>query len=278
MNKVKYLFSDPERIRENFKEKFIYLFLDYDGTLAPIVRTPDKAVMPESTKDLLRQLSKMPNCKIAVVSGRALQDVSERVGLKNIVYVGNHGFEIKGSKVKFKSPVPQEYRRTLDAIKTGLKKSLSSIAGVLIEDKGFSLSVHYRLADKKNIDKIKAGFYVVLALYEAGDNIAVRAGKKVLEIRPSAAWDKGRTVSWLLSRHRSAMRGKKKRVLPVYIGDDLTDEDAFGFLKDKGMTIFVGRPRKTKARFYLKDTPDVAKFLKEILKNINPGALCQKKR
>ena len=94
---MKYLFSYRERIRKALKGKIVYLFLDYDGTLAPIVRIPNKAVMLKGTKNLLRQLSKAPDCRIAVVSGRALKDISSRVGLKSIVYVGNHGFEIKGA-------------------------------------------------------------------------------------------------------------------------------------------------------------------------------------
>ncbi len=155
---MKYLFSDWERIKGTLKDKFIYLFLDYDGTLAPIALTPGMAVMPKRTKDILHQLSKMSNHKIAIISGRALKDVSRRVGLKNIVYVGNHGFEIKGPKISFKSPVSFQYKRTLKEIKAKLRKSLSSINGAFIEDNLLTLSVHYRLADKENISIVKARF------------------------------------------------------------------------------------------------------------------------
>ena len=269
---MRYLFSDWERIEKIIKGKFVYLFLDYDGTLAPIALTPGMAVMPEEAKDMLRQLSKMSNHKIAIISGRALKDISRRIGLKNIVYAGNHGFEIKGPKVSFKSPVPFLYKKTLKEIKGKLEKSLSSINGVLVENKGFSLSVHYRLADMENIPAIKVRFYTVIFPYEFTNNVQVKPGKMVLEVKPPTSWDKGKVVLWLLARCKLAIRTKKREVLPIYIGDDKTDEDAFGSLKGSAITIFVGRPKKTKARFYLKDPEEVAIFLTRLLKILDKGA------
>ena len=258
---MRYLFSDWKRIEKSLKGKFIYLFLDYDGTLAPIALTPGMAVMPEKTKDILRKLSKKSNYKIAIISGRALKDLSKRVGLKNIVYAGNHGFEIKGPKISFKSPVPFLYKKTLKEIKVKLGKSLSSINGVLIENKGFSLSVHYRMVDNRNIPVVKARFYTVIFPYELTNNVQVKPGKMVLEVKPPTSWDKGKVVLWLLERRKLAIRTKKREVLPVYIGDDKTDEDAFGSLEGSGITIFVGRSKKTKARFYLKNPEEVTRFL-----------------
>lgn len=275
---MKYLFSGWARVEKTLRDKFLYLFLDYDGTLAPIAQMPGKAIIPKKTKDILRQLSKMPDCKIAIVSGRALKDISKRVGLKNIVYVGNHGFEIKGPKIKFKSPLPYTYRKTLEKIKDKLEENLSSVRGIFIEDKGFSLSVHYRMADEKGISRIKTEFYAALVAYKVREDIRIRTGKKVLEIRPPIAWDKGKVVLWLLAQHKFAMRSKKRKVFPVYIGDDETDEDAFESLKDKGMTILVGKSNKTKARFYLKDTGEVMRFLKAVLKNPRAGILWRKKK
>lgn len=271
MENVAYLFSNLEKIKKAVRGKFIYLFLDYDGTLAPIAETPGRAVMPKETNDLLRQLSKMANCKIAIVSGRALKDISSRVDLKNIVYVGNHGFEIKGPKIDFKSSLPYRYRKMLEKIKDKLEKNLSSIRGVFIEDKGFSLSVHYRLADKKDISLIKTEFYASILIYEVRNDVLVKAGKMVLEIRPPIVWDKGKVVLWLLARRKFVFRAKKIKMLPIYIGDDVTDEDAFRSLKDRGMTIFVGKPKKTKAQFYLKDTFEVAEFLKSVLEILSSG-------
>lgn len=262
---MKYIFSDWDRIEKTLKGKFIYLFLDYDGTLAPIALTPGMAVMPKRTKDMLRQLSKMSNHKIAIISGRALKNVSRRVGLKNIVYVGNHGFEIKGPKISFKSPVPFLYKKTLKEIKVKLEKSLSSINGVLIENKGFSLSVHYRLADKENVPVVKARFYTAIFPYEFTNKVQVKPGKMVLEVKPPTSWDKGKAVLRLLARQKFLLSKKKQKILPIYIGDDVTDEDVFGALKDRGWTMRVGKLQKSRARYYMKNTEEVSGLLRLLL-------------
>ncbi len=278
MKKTAYLFSRLGSIKKALKGRLIYLLLDYDGTLAPIVRVPGEAAIPRSTKDLLRRLSRTPDCRIAVVSGRALKDLSARVGIKGIVYVGNHGFEIRGPKIRFKSPVSLRYRKTLDEIKAKLKKRLGPIKGTLIEDKGFSLSVHYRLADKKGKAAVKNEFYDTLFPYLFKKDVRTTSGKMILEVRPPVSWNKGKVVLWLLGQRSDIIQDKRGKVLPLYIGDDTTDEDAFESLKDRGITIFVGRPGKTKARFYLKDTSEVARFLRDILENITQGARWRKKR
>lgn len=275
---MKHLFSDWAVIGKSLKGKFIYLFLDYDGTLTPIAATPRGAVTPARIRDLLRKLSRMSNCRIAIVSGRKLSDLEKRIKLKNIVYAGNHGFEIKGPKIKFKNPVPARYRRALEEILGRLKKELARIDGVIIEDKGFSLGVHYRLVSGENIPKVKNVFYSITLVYELKNIISVKTGKMALEIRPPVAWDKGKVVLWLLGRRLFAMRDKKAKVLPVYIGDDTTDEDAFESLQGRGITIFVGRPKKTKALFYLRDTEEVAVFLDRVLEIVSRRASWRKKR
>lgn len=266
MKTVDHVFSCMGEIRKSLGNKFIYLFLDYDGTLSPIVGNPVNAVMPDRTKNLLFRLSKMPGCKIAIVSGRSLKDISGKIGLKNIVYVGNHGFEIKGPKIKFKSPIPYRYKKILKEIKARLKKDLAPFRGVIVEDKGFCLTVHYRLANKKDIPTIASKFYFATFIDEFRNNISIGSGKMMREIRPPILWNKGMAVLWLLDRQSSAMKPKKADIFPVYIGDDTTDEDAFQSLKDNGITIFVGRPKNTKARFYLKDAEEVASFLEKVLK------------
>ena len=273
MKNARYLFSNWESIKKTIGNRFIYLFLDYDGTLSPLSQVPGKAIMSERVKEVLSKLSNMSNCKIAIVSGRAVNDISKRVGLKKIVYVGNHGFEIRGPKINFKSPISRRFRNILEEIISKLKKNLLSFKGVLIEDKGFSITVHYRLADKKDIAAIESEFYASLFLYEFRNNVQIKAGKMALEVRPPIPWNKGLVVLWLLGRRLFAMRDKKENVIPIYVGDDITDEDAFESLIDKGITIFVGSPKNTKARFYLKDTGEVTKFLELILNNRNSGSI-----
>jgi trehalose-phosphatase len=141
------------------------LFLDYDGTLTPIVSTPEKAAIPKQIKGLLAKLSKDPRYKLAIISGRALKDIIKIIGLKGIIYSGNHGLEIEGPKIKFKTPLSPGYMTILKKIKGDLKRRLSSIKGIFLENKGLSLSLHYRLVDKKKIPQVKTVFHESIIFY-----------------------------------------------------------------------------------------------------------------
>lgn len=260
---MKYLFEDWDKIRKDLNNKFIALFFDYDGTLTPIIGTPDKAILPSETKELLKRLIKNRKCELAIISGRALKDIKKKVDIPDIVYVGNHGLEIEGPKIRFESPISARYKRILQHIKDDLNTNLSAINGAFMEDKGLSLSIHYRLVDRKIISEVKTIFHETTILHILRDDIKVKTGKKVFEIRPSIEWDKGRVVLWLLARWRFAL--KDKDIMPVYLGDDVTDEDAFKALKKRGISIFVGMPNSSYATYYLKDTDEVKGFLRLIL-------------
>ena len=258
-----HLLSEWNELKEKLKDKFIFLFLDYDGTLTPIVETPREAIISCETKELLEKLSKIPKCKIAIISGRALKDIKNKVNLENIIYVGNHGLEIEDPKIKFESPISSRYKDILEYIKTDLIKELSLIKGVILEDKGFSLSVHFRLVDRKKIPQVKAIVHESAIPYLVRNEIKIKPGKMVLEIRLPGNWDKGKVVLWLLARQRFLIG--EKDLIPIYIGDDKTDEDAFKALKNEGLTVFVDRPRLSHARYYLKNTEEVTDLLHKIL-------------
>ncbi|MFA5164940.1 MAG: trehalose-phosphatase [Candidatus Omnitrophota bacterium] len=240
----------------------LYLFLDYDGTLVPIADTPGKAVIPKSTKGLLRRLALDSGCRLAVISGRSLKDIKKMVGVKGIVYSGNHGLEVSGPGIKSRSFVPAGFRKLVKKIARDLRRGLAGIDGVVLEDKGYTLSVHYRMAGRKDIPRIRKAFREATARYIAGRKIKTGTGKMVLEIKPPVDWDKGKLVTWLLARYRPSAGGKEP-VLPVYIGDDTTDEDAFAALDKNGITVFVGRPGKTKAAYFLKDYKEVVRFIRQ---------------
>lgn len=260
-------------LKKELSGKYIMLFLDYDGTLAPIVSTPGRAFISREVKEILTELSKSPKCKLAIISGRALKDIMHIIGLEGIIYSGNHGLEIEGPKIKFETPVSSRYKAVLEQIRKDLNKKLSSIKGVLVENKDLSLSIHYRLVDKKRIPKVKTIFHETIIHYLVRNKIKIKTGKMVLEIRPPYEWDKGKVVIWLLTRQCFAL--KNSNIFPVYIGDDVTDEDAFRALKNKGMTIFVGKPKSSYAQYYLKDTDEVTEFLKRTLKLQRDIATCQ---
>ena len=259
---MKNIFDYWDKLKEELGNKYIMLFLDYDGTLTPIVDTPNKAIIPQETKRLLSSLSKKKNCRIAIISGRTLVDIKKKFGLKNIIYSGNHGFQIEGPKIKHELAVPLGYKKALQRIKTHLKEKLSGIKGVFVEDKELSLALHFRLADKRQLPFIKTVFHESIIFYLVKNKIKITPGKRILEVRPPGHWDKGKIILWLLCRQMFEL--KKENVLPIYIGDDITDEDAFKALKSKGLTVFVGKPGNSKAGYYLKNTKEVAKFLRLI--------------
>ena len=260
---MKNLFRHWDNLKKELSDKHIMLFLDFDGTLTPIVATPQQAILCNETKGVLDKVSRNSRYKIAIISGRALKDIREKIGLKNIIYVGNHGSEIEGPKIKFESPISPRYKAILKQIKIELTKKLSSIRGVIIEDKGLSLSVHYRLVDRKRIPLVKTILHEAVNLYLGRNKIKVKSGKMVLEVRLPGEWDKGKVVLWLLARERFAVR--EKSFVPIYIGDDKTDEDAFKALRNKGWTIFVGNPKPSYAQYYLRNTREVTELLRRIL-------------
>ena len=144
-----------------------------------------------------------------------------------------------------------------------MQKRLSGIKGALIEYKGLTLSIHYRLVNKKDLPAFEKIISEVTNPYVVCDKIMVNSGKKVYEIKPPVRWDKGKVVLWFLVRQQFI--SEEKNVLPVYIGDDITDENAFKALKGKGLTVFVGEPGNSIADYYLKNTEEVTKFLRLIL-------------
>src|SRR3989338_5935675 len=260
---MRYFFSSWQELKEGLSGKFIYLFLDYDGTLARIADRPEQACLPSRAKELLKELRDCARCKIAIISGRGLGEIKGRIGLEGIIYAGNHGLEIEGPKIKFKSPVSSSYMSLLRKIKDDLEEKIPSVPGAFIEDKGLALSLHYRQANKRDISALKAIFDEIVYAYSAKDKIRVKTGKMVFEIQPPVKWDKGKVTLWLLARQNFALK-EKVEVVPLYIGDDVTDEDAFRALGNKGITVRVGELEDSRAKYYLKNTDEVFMLLKDI--------------
>lgn len=262
---MRYLFARWSKIEPELKENRLLLFLDFDGTLANITGRPQDARLDRRIGAALKSLSRLAECQLAIISGRNLKDLRRRVGIGGIIYSGNHGLETEGPKINFCVTLLPNYRVLLGKLKEALRRKISAISGVIIEDKGLTLSVHYRLAQKRDLTDIKTIFHETVIMPLVKNKIRIRLGKKVLEIRPAVKWDKGKAVLWLLARQKFAAQGK--RVLPIFIGDDITDEDAFRVLKNRGMTIFVGRPRRRlTAQYFLRNTAQVRDFLSRLVK------------
>ncbi|MFC1568219.1 trehalose-phosphatase [Candidatus Margulisiibacteriota bacterium] len=239
------------------------LFLDYDGTLTPIVSKPSLANLSAARKKSLQQLARSPDIRIAIVSGRLLADVRKKVGIPNIFYAGNHGFEISGPGTNIIHPKARTAKPVMRKIKKELATRLKSIKGVIVEDKVLTLSLHYRLVRKQDLKKVARIFFRTVEPYLHAKKIRITSGKKVFEVRPNVAWDKGKAVLWLMKK-----LGQGKKFTPVYIGDDRTDEDAFQVLKKRGLSVRVGRTKKTCARRQLKDVNAVYRFLGRIFEQL----------
>lgn len=252
-----YLFHHWDKLsRQIRKSPHTFLFLDYDGTLTPIVSRPQKARCPQAIKFLIKRLQNDPRFTIAVISGRSLKDIKKMVGIRGITYAGNHGLQIEKPSGRVLMPKGVSKRYLLKKIKRSLKKRLSHIKGAWIEDKGPTLSVHFRLVDKKKASSVKRIFKNIVSPYVLSKKIRVSQGKMVLEVRPGVEWDKGKAVLELLGR---------KKALALYLGDDVTDIDAFRAIKGKGISIFVGSPGSgIGADYSLKNTKEVELFLKKL--------------
>ena len=255
---AKHLLEYWDELKGDLAERFLYLFLDYDGTLSPIVRDPTKAGLSLRMRGRLEMLLKDGRCRIAVISGRALEDVRGRVGIAGITYGGNHGLEVEGPEGKFRYPVPEKARRALDDVRRTVARDLSTVPGAILEEKGITLTVHLRKVKRGELHVAAHAVSEATRSYRMRGEIVVRPGKKAFEIRPSVEWDKGKTILWLLEK--STVAGGEP-LWPICLGDDRTDEDAFRVIRERGLTVYVGAPGKTGAQYYLRNVGEVAAFL-----------------
>lgn len=237
------------------------VFLDYDGTLTPIVDRPEDALISESMREGVRGLA--GRCPVCVVSGRDRRVVQELMGVDDLIVAGSHGFDIwspTGGEIQREEGVG--FADLLEEVNECLHREMDPIEGVLIEPKKTSVAAHYRLVSEGERPKIKGIVDTLLA--EHPDELKVTPGKMVYEIQPNVEWDKGKAVLYLLE----ALDLDREDVVPIYLGDDITDEDAFEALKGRGIGIFVGRAddpevagRTTSADFVLHTVKEVETFL-----------------
>lgn len=235
------------------------LGLDFDGTLAPIVPRPEDAAMPPGTRAVLEDLASRADTLVALVSGRGLEDLRQRVGVDTAFYAGNHGLEIDGPGVHRLHPGAADAADTLAALAADLCRGLEDIAGVIVEDKGLTLSVHYRMvADAADAAAVEE---TVRRTCEGVPGVRLTRGKKVVEVRPDVDWHKGRALAFL----RDTLLPGEAAAPALFIGDDRTDEDAFRMVGDAGFAIFVGTPpATTAAHAALASTDEVAEFLRAL--------------
>jgi trehalose 6-phosphate phosphatase len=239
------------------------LCLDYDGTLAPFVPDPGDAFLTPPMDRLLRDLAGHDTMALAIISGRDRADLQGRVNIPGVIYAGNHGLDISGPGYVFVEPTAASHSEELRGLSQALTSRLQSFAGVLVEYKGLTISVHYRQAPESAGEEIRRLVHATLA--GTSHPFVLSAGEKVHEIRPRVYWNKGTAVNWI-----RAQLGKPD-ALPIYVGDDTTDEDAFAAIRDDGIGIKVGTEAETAARYTVNDAADVRKFLKWLAELLSPA-------
>ncbi|KAG9451545.1 hypothetical protein H6P81_011510 [Aristolochia fimbriata] len=258
-----------EQIMNASQGKQIVMFLDYDGTLSPIVEDPDRAFMSEAMRKAVRDVARY--FPTAIVSGRCRDKVYSFVQLAELYYAGSHGMDIKGPakgpkyKKAKKSVLFQpasEFLPMIDEVYKALVEKTKSIPGAKVENNKFCVSVHFRCVDEKRWSGLAEQVRSVLKEYP---KLRLSQGRKVLEIRPTIKWDKGKALEFLLE---SLGFANCNDVLPVYIGDDRTDEDAFKVLRQRGQGfgILVSKnPKDTNASYSLQEPAEVMDFLHRLV-------------
>ncbi|SFS09654.1 trehalose 6-phosphate phosphatase [Halomicrobium zhouii] len=247
-------------LRDRFAEAAgALLCLDFDGTLAPIVDQPDDAAMAADCRSLVGRLAQDPPVDVAVISGRAIDDLQGRVDVDGVVYAGNHGLELKRRDHIEVVPEADEQRDAIDDVCAEIEAATESIPGVAVEHKGITATVHYRQVPEERVpevvESVDASVADVAARMDApGEPFEVVAGKQIREIRPRVDWDKGRVVELLAEDVPDDWD-------VVYVGDDTTDEDAFEVVEPQGLGVAVGDTPDTAASVRVPDQDGVADFL-----------------
>lgn len=246
----------PE-LRDRLAGRPVAVFSDYDGTLAPIVDDPEEAELPVGTRAALRRLAR--GCPVAILSGRDAGDVRRRVGLVGLHYAGSHGFEILGPGGLRESRA-SGHRPSLDAAERELRAAARELRGVAVERKRFSVALHHRRAPDGAGPEAER---LARRVADAHPDLALARGKQVFELRPAVDWDKGRALVRLLD----AMDLEADQACPVYLGDDVTDEDAFEVVRGRGVAVAVkgeDDDRPTRAEYALAGPAAVRRFLEAL--------------
>lgn len=241
------------------------VFFDFDGTLSEIVDDPGAARPVAGAVKALQKLA--AQCPVAVLSGRDLADVTERVGVQGIWYAGSHGFELTAPDgTHHQNAAAAAAIPVLERVADQLRDELGPIAGVVVEHKRFGVAVHYRNASRDRVGAIAA------AVRAAGRQhwVRVTTGREVIELRPDIDWDKGKTLRWVMDHLRDANAGP---LVPIYLGDDITDEDAFDAVREDGIPILVRHnedgDRATAALFALDNPAQVSEFTDRLAHNLS---------
>jgi trehalose-phosphatase len=254
INALPHALDDADQLRSRLDGRMPALFLDYDGVLTPIVDDPAEATLDRQSRTaVVRAAEHVP---VAVISGRDLDDVRAMVDVPGLAYAGSHGFDMllpDGERERY----GEEFLADLDRAEQELHAALDDIRGVRVERKAFAIAVHTRLAPGP--DERERAHAAVAAAARRHPRLRVTGGKHIEELRPGIEWDKGRALSRLMAVLDMDLQAHA----PIYVGDDITDEDAFAAIADTGIGIVVAEQedRDTLAVLRLDDPAETAELL-----------------
>jgi trehalose-phosphatase len=250
----KHLFDCLPYVRKQWLySKRIVLFLDFDGTLAPIAPAPSLARLVPEMPNLLKHLSEDRQVAMVFISGRSVEDLKRILQLENAIYAGNHGLEISGPTLNFVHSGATEAGPIVAQVCESLEKRFLPLCGVHIENKQLTASIHFRLASEGDFPRMRS--LVEEAVGQLRGRLCITEGKCVFEIRPDVDWNKGKAARFILKQLREVSASA------IYLGDDRTDEDAFRLLRHS-LTVHVGLHLDgTAARYFVRSPEGVYGFL-----------------
>jgi trehalose-phosphatase len=246
------LFEDLEEVgRRIAAAPGLVLFLDYDGTLAPLADQPEQAELPEATRAALQTLVQQ-QVPLTIIGTHPVADLRSCVGLREAIYAGNHGLEISGPDFKFQEETTAVYREPLRELAADLAERLRPIAGAFVQDRGLCISLNHRRVPADGEEELRRIIHSALANTDHPFQLHTR--QKVYDIRPRVYWNRGTAVTWIREHLGN------QDALPIYVGDDAADEEAFAALPE-GVTVKVGCAANSLAQYRVEDTERVREFL-----------------
>ncbi len=252
------LWSAWPALRKSLAGKNLILFLDFDGTLAPIVDRPADARIPAPAMSALVHLAQSPRVALGIVSGRGLRRLRRLVRLKGIHWIGSHGWEWSLPDDVHRSHASPEESRLIHQVAAELRRALRGLPHIRIKRKAVSVVVHFRGAPLAQARAARQRVAHVARRHAS--RLRLLTGKKVFELLPVGANNKGTAVAAAVARIR------RRRNFPVliYAGDDRTDETVFARMGQRDISIHVGRRIRSRARFFLRSPRQVCRFLLQL--------------
>lgn len=241
----------------------IAIFLDYDGTLSPIPRRKIRLERPlsDSARTIIYDISRHSRVKIFITSGRSVEALRKFVGIDDLYYIGIHGHIIRGPDIVYTHSALAELTSAIKRMRNELLGLASDIKGLVIEDKDAAISIHYRGIGKSRSREI---FEKVSRICSKYYGVKFFRSRSSIEIIPNTGWDKGKAIDYVLAALSARTGLSANDIMPIYFGDDKSDENGFKLLKGKGIGVKVGYRCGTNANYYVDGTEDVIRFLIEL--------------